>query len=146
MQGYENDALFIQALKTWSSGPGQRYMALPWIFSLKNEHPTSNVQHPTSNYGTPLAFRFNYKEERSDIHIRCSMLSVRCSVFIQSKSPLGITKAWSSGPGFFTSTAFNRRKTILPELHGLPQCMRWGHGKDCTTHSPVLSDGKNEPT
>ena len=29
---------------------------------------TSNIERPTSNYGTPLAFRFNYKEERSDIH------------------------------------------------------------------------------
>mgnify|MGYP006910663655 CR=1 FL=1 len=47
---------------------------------LKNEHPTSNIQRRIM----VRLRRFNFikNTERSDIHIRRWMLSVRCSTFI----------------------------------------------------------------
>jgi hypothetical protein len=34
---------FISAQKTWSSGPGQRQMALPWSFVSKNTNPKHQI-------------------------------------------------------------------------------------------------------
>jgi len=86
-------------------------MALPWSFVSK----ITNYKHQISNKSQITIFNdqnFSGRDivwifEFRSLEIVCNLQfdiwdfnkSMNCQ---QSKSPLGQTKAWSSGPGFFT--------------------------------------------
>ncbi len=98
---------FILTLKTWSSGPGQRQRALPQslvirsigvmeYWSIEKIISGCEVFHKPSLYNVSIRDQIVLPTLQHSI----TPILHKPFKFKETKSPLGITKAGSFGPGF----------------------------------------------
>jgi hypothetical protein len=99
--------LSILTWKTWSSGPGQRQRALPQSFAIRSigvmEYwSIEKIISGCKVFHKPSLYNVSIRDQIVLPPLQHSITPIlhKPFKFQETKSPLGITKAGSFGPGF----------------------------------------------